>query len=100
MFASKALPDRFPYRVGEVRVAYEGTLGGKPTVYDPRPFDPTMHNSPNRVLAEMRQSTYSGRERTYLGFLDFADETGQFEWTAAERDHARRVLERLARFSA
>lgn len=29
--------DRFPFRVGEVRLAYPGTLNGIPTDHDPRP---------------------------------------------------------------
>lgn len=35
--------DHFPFRVGAVRLAYPGTLGGIPTVHDPRPeFDGVM----------------------------------------------------------
>lgn len=29
--------DRFPFRVGEVRLAYPGTLNGEHTLHDPRP---------------------------------------------------------------
>lgn len=29
--------DRFPFRVGETRLAYPGTLNGIHTIHDPRP---------------------------------------------------------------
>lgn len=29
--------DRFPFRVGPVRLAYPGTLNGERTIHDPRP---------------------------------------------------------------
>lgn len=29
--------DPFPFRVGNVRIAYPGTLNGEPTLHDPRP---------------------------------------------------------------
>lgn len=31
------IADPFPFRVGNVRLAYPGTLDGKHTVHDPRP---------------------------------------------------------------
>lgn len=35
--------DRFPFRLGDVRVAYPGTLNGERLVYDPRPeYDGVM----------------------------------------------------------
>lgn len=103
-FASKALPDRFPFRVGPVHLAYEGTLNGERTVYDPRPFDPAMHNEPNPVLTVFREDVklYPSPEDAVRGWLQ--------AWTAltvygprvsrcsfAQQDHAHRVLSRLER---
>lgn len=35
--------DRFPFRLGPVRVAYPGTLNGQRLIHDPRPeFDGVM----------------------------------------------------------
>lgn len=35
--------DRFPFRLGSVRVAYPGTLNGEKVVHDPRPeYDGVM----------------------------------------------------------
>lgn len=31
------IADRFPFIVGNTRLAYPGTLNGQPTVHDPRP---------------------------------------------------------------
>ena len=77
MFASKALPDRFPYRVGAVRLAHEGTLNGERTIYDPRPVDPAMHNEPNPIL------------------IAFREQRPVSTVTEATYRHARRVLRRL-----
>ena len=119
LFSSKAQPDRFPYRVGAVRVAYEGTLNGEHTVYDPRPFDPVMHNDPNPILIRFRKwidgedigdqfwvdywVTAFDEFDTFGGFItwDYADHPLHVLITAtdAQSAHARRVLTRLANLS-
>lgn len=100
MFASKALPDRFPYRVGQVRLAYEGTLGGEPTVEDPRPFDPCMNNEPNPILVAFRQhNEEAARPGSWesaaspQGWIDYTD--AAYKGSPVHIEHARRVLGRL-----
>lgn len=97
MFASKALPDRFPYRVGQVRLAYEGTLGGEPTVEDPRPFDPCMNNEPNPIIVEFRQLHEATGNPLHADTLLFSSELME-EWDKHNRehwDHAMKVFTRL-----
>lgn len=107
MFASKALPDRFPYRVGQVRLAYEGTLGGEPTVEDPRPFDPCMNNEPNPVLVAFRHSDEPidfwmwgfDAEAAFGGWSEWDDPAHPLHTLATSTDdqvsHARTVLNRI-----
>ena len=106
MFASKAQPDRFPYRVGEVRVAYQGTIGGVPTVEDPRSYDPAMNNPPNPILLEFRQAWNSTRDdwkirqaEFYLSYLN-GDVYDWREFQSEVFEHARKVLTRLANLEA
>lgn len=101
MFASSARPDRFPHRVGKVRLAYEGTLNGERSTLDPRPFDPAMHNGPNPILALWRE-TNDGDMRGWGVWLALAahDMVQDGQATADHKDHARRVLTRLAEIGA
>jgi hypothetical protein len=114
MFASKALPDRFPYRVGAVRLAYEGTLNGARTEHDPRPHDQAMHNKPNPILVEFRRMVDEdwdirpGELGYYAeAWVDLFKEDPHMESPAnwgslaltskPAADHARAVLDRVAR---
>lgn len=111
MFASKAQPDRFPYRVGEVRVAYQGTIGGIPTVEDPRPYDPAMNNPPNPIIEEFRKTIsyvppgitvswlarhWTQTDEMWAEMCLSDDELDEPICLPEHEEHARKVLTRLA----
>lgn len=70
-YASKRQPDRFPYRVGKVRLANPGTLNGEQAVYAPRDYDPAMTNEPNPGLIAARYAEEVGHlDAFYGGFTE------------------------------
>jgi len=108
MFASKTPRDLscdpepyrklYPYNVG--RSGWPIAISGTEliTEYDPRPeYDHPQHNEPNPILSMYRQSLADRDEDAMENALSVASGwPTHYPCTQAQRDHARRVLTRIA----
>jgi hypothetical protein len=99
MFSSRKSSD-LPWRPGQsvtVAPVLDGTgesVGSIVTrVY-------TQHNEPNPILVKFRSIPEDSREAWHHGFLAAAERVLFAPWTDEQADHARRVLDRLARLQA
>jgi len=113
MFSSKTPRDLNhdpePWSVGspidgmELRMPQEPTVPMEWTEYDPRPeYDHAQNNEPNPIIVDFREDPDLSYTLSELDPENIANpdwETWPVIWDATEeqRDHARRVLERLAR---
>lgn len=117
MFASKTPRDLnrdpLPWRVavGPWRGSRMDARYAAEAEHDPRPeFDHPQINEPNPILVELRElrgadwarpERYAAQYAMFLRWVDdpTASRDDPHPWTDAQRDHARRVLTRLAALS-